>query len=58
MLGTSGLPYSRQSLENLAVALGVNSAAIWFNPATKRTDLKIYDGEEESEMEEIIEAEE
>jgi len=58
MLGTSRLPYSRESLENLAVALGVNSAAIWFNPATKRVDLKTHDGEEKLEMLETVEAEE
>lgn len=40
MSGAERLPYSRKALENLAIALGVNSAAIWYNPTTSRIDLK------------------
>lgn len=40
MEGAQRVPYSRQALENLAVALRVDSAAIWFNPTTNRVDLK------------------
>jgi hypothetical protein len=40
MEGAQRVPYSRKALENLAVALRVDSAAIWFNPTTSRVDLK------------------
>lgn len=51
MDGASRLPHSKEALENLAVALGVNSAVIWFNPATKRIDLK-QTNQREKELEE------
>jgi hypothetical protein len=34
------LPYSRRGLENLAAALGVDSAYLWVNPQTQRLDIK------------------
>lgn len=40
MLGAESVPYSRKALENLAQALGVDTAVIWYNPTTNRIDLK------------------
>lgn len=34
------LPYRQKGLENLAVALGRNSAYLWINPATNALSLK------------------
>jgi len=34
------LPYSRKALENLATALNVNSAALWFDPTCQRITSK------------------
>jgi hypothetical protein len=39
MEGAQRVPYSRRALENLAMALRVDSAVIWFNPTTSRVDL-------------------
>jgi hypothetical protein len=36
----SYMPYSRKGLEDLAAALGVNSAYLWVNPSTNRLDIK------------------
>lgn len=34
------LPYSRKGLEDLATALGVNSAYLWVSPTNGRLDIK------------------
>lgn len=36
----SHVPYSRRALENLSVALGVNSAYLWIDPARQSLGLK------------------
>lgn len=56
MDGVQRVPYSRRALENLAVALRVNSAAIWFDPTTSRVDLKEINKEED--LSELMESEE
>lgn len=56
MNGASRMPYSREALERLAVALRIDSAAIWFNPVTSRVDIK--ETKREEDMDEWIEAEE
>jgi hypothetical protein len=56
MEGSQGVPYSRKALENLAVALRVDSAAIWFNPTTSRVDLK--ETRRDEDLDELMEAEE
>ena len=56
MDGAQGLPYSKLALENLAVALRCNSAAIWFNPTTSRVDL--IETRRDNELEDVMESEE
>lgn len=56
MDGVQRVPYSRKALENLAVALRVDSAAIWFNPTTNRVDLK--ETRRDEDPDELMEAEE
>jgi len=58
MLGAESVPYSRKALENLAQALGVDTAVIWYNPTTNRIDLKEtarHDEDHEEWMEEMEE---
>lgn len=40
MHSDSHIPYSRKGLEDLAAALGVNSAYLWVSPSTHRLDVK------------------
>lgn len=40
MHSDSHIPYSRKGLEDLATALGVNSAYLWVSPNTHRLDIK------------------
>jgi hypothetical protein len=56
MEGAQRVPYSRKALENLAMALRVDSAAIWFNPTTSRVDL--IETHKDDELDEWMEDEE
>ena len=40
MYDKSHLPYSKKGLEDLAVALGIDSAYLWVNPQSQRLDIK------------------
>lgn len=51
MLPHNKMPYSRKALEDLAVALNVNSAAIWFSPDASRIEIRESLSSEEEEEE-------
>lgn len=46
------LPYSKVGLENLASALGVNSAYLWVNPDRQRLELSDIGLHEREEIQE------
>lgn len=52
------MPYSRKGLEDLAVALGVNSGYLWVDPTYNRLEIKANQQQLTKQLEENGELEE